>query len=35
MGMFKAMKAMNAVQNPQATILQYAMQGMITQHPEQ
>ena len=28
-------KAMNAVQNPQATITQYAMQGMIAQHPEQ
>ena len=28
-------KAMNAVQNPQATIIQYAMQGMIAQHPEQ
>ena len=32
-------KAMNAVQNPQATIMQYAMQyamqGMIAQHPEQ
>ena len=32
MDMFKAMKA---VQNPQATIMQYAMQGMIAQHPEQ
>ena len=28
-------KAMSAVQNPQATIMQYAMQGMIAQHPEQ
>ena len=28
-------KAMNAVQNPQATIMQYAMQSMIAQHPEQ
>ena len=28
-------KAMNAVQNPQAIIMQYAMQGMIAQHPEQ
>lgn len=28
-------KAMNAVQNSQATILQYAMHGMIVQHPEQ
>ena len=28
-------KAMNAVQNPQATIMQYAMHGMIAQHPEQ
>ena len=28
-------KAINAVQNPQATIMQYAMQGMIAQHPEQ
>ena len=28
-------KVMNAVQNPQATIMQYAMQGMIAQHPEQ
>ena len=29
------LKAMNAVQNPQATLMQYAMQGMIAQHPEQ
>lgn len=28
-------KVMNAVQNPQATLMQYAMQGMIAQHPEQ
>ena len=28
-------QAMNAVQNPQSTLLQYAMQGMIAQHPEQ
>lgn len=28
-------KVMNAVQNPQATIMQYAVQGMIAQHPEQ
>lgn len=28
-------KAMDAVQNPQATIMQYAVQGMIAQHPEQ
>ena len=29
------LKAMNAIQNPQATLMQYAMQGMIAQHPEQ
>lgn len=28
-------QAMNAVQNPQAALIQYAMQGMIAQHPEQ
>ena len=28
-------QAMNAVQNPQATFMQYAMQGIIAQHPEQ
>lgn len=28
-------KAMNAMQNPQATLLQYAMQGMIAQHPNE
>ena len=28
-------QAMNAVQNPQSTLLQYAMQGMIAQHPEE
>lgn len=27
--------AMNAVQNPQGTMMSYAMQGMIAQHPEQ
>lgn len=27
-------QAMNAVQNPQATLMQYAMQGMIAQHPD-
>lgn len=27
-------KAMNAMQNPQMTMLQYAMQGMIAQHPD-
>lgn len=28
-------KAMSAVQNPQAVLMQYAMQGMIAQHPDQ
>lgn len=28
-------QAMNAMQNPQATLMQYAMKGMIAQHPEQ
>lgn len=28
-------QAMNAMQNPQGTMMQYAMQGMIAQHPEQ
>jgi len=28
-------QAMNAVQNPQAALMQYVMQGMIAQHPEQ
>ena len=28
-------QAMNAMQNPQATLMQYAMQGMIAQHSEQ
>ena len=28
-------QAMNAMQNPQGTLMQYAMQGMIAQHPEQ
>ena len=28
-------QAMNAVQNPQGALLQYAMQGMIAQHPEE
>lgn len=28
-------QAMNAMQNPQGALLQYAMQGMIAQHPEQ
>lgn len=27
-------QAMNAIQNPQATLMQYAMQGMIAQHPD-
>lgn len=27
-------KAMNAMQNPQAALFQYAMQGMIAQHPD-
>lgn len=26
--------AMNAMQNPQATMMQYAIQGMIAQHPD-
>ena len=25
--------AMNAMQNPQGTLMQYAVQGMIAQHP--
>lgn len=25
--------AMNAMQNPQGTLMQYALQGMIAQHP--
>lgn len=28
-------KAMSAIQNPQAVLMQYAMQGMIAQHPDQ
>ena len=32
MDMFKAMGAM---QNPQAALMQYAMQGMIAQHPNE
>lgn len=28
-------QAMNAMQNPQGIMMQYAMQGMIAQHPEQ
>lgn len=28
------LKAINAMQNPQATMLQYVMQGMIAQHPD-
>ena len=28
-------QAMNVVQNPQGALLQYAMQGMIAQHPEE
>lgn len=28
-------QAINAMQNPQGALLQYAMQGMIAQHPEQ
>lgn len=28
-------QAMSAMQNPQGALLQYAMQGMIAQHPEQ
>lgn len=28
-------QVMNAIQNPQGALLQYAMQGMIAQHPEQ
>ena len=28
-------QAMNAMQNPQSVMLQYAMKGMIAQHPEQ
>ncbi|MBP5594476.1 MAG: hypothetical protein J6Y02_03775 [Pseudobutyrivibrio sp.] len=28
-------KAIDAMQNPQATMFQYAMQGMIAQHPEE
>ena len=28
-------QAMNTVQNPQGALLQYAMQGMIAQHPEE
>ena len=28
-------QAMNAMQNPQGALMQYAMQGMIAQHPEQ
>lgn len=27
------MQAMGAVQNPQGMLMQYAMQGMIAQHP--
>lgn len=27
--------AINAIQNPQATMLQYAVQGMIAQHPDE
>lgn len=27
--------AMNAMQNPQGTMMGYAMQGMIAQHPDQ
>ncbi len=26
--------AMNAMQNPQGTMMQYAIQGMIAQHPD-
>ncbi len=26
--------AMNAMQNPQSTMMQYAIQGMIAQHPD-
>ena len=29
------LQAMNAMQNPQATMMQYAMQGMISQHPNE
>lgn len=29
------MQAMTAMQNPQGTMLQYAMQGMISQNPQQ
>jgi len=28
-------KVMRAIQDPQATMFQYAMQGMIAQHPEE
>lgn len=28
-------QAISAVQNPQAILMQYAMQGMIAQHPDQ
>ena len=28
-------QAMNAMQNPQGALMQYAMQGMIAQHPAQ
>lgn len=27
-------QAMNAMQNPQGVMMQYAMQGMIAQHPD-
>lgn len=27
--------AINAIQNPQAAMLQYAVQGMIAQHPDE
>lgn len=27
-------QAMNAIQNPQGIMMQYAMQGMIAQHPD-
>lgn len=29
------MSMMNAMQNPQAAVMQYAMQGMIAQNPQQ
>ena len=29
------LKAMSAMQNPQGVVLQYAIQGMIAQHPNE